>query len=188
MCPTFSSGKRCFECSSFASPCYSAGSYLTRLDIRTGSRAKDTRAQENAGEDNCQVSEAHRGRNAAKSVQHRPFAGFARLTSRSSNLATLPTSPATQVRGAFHYFVFCLFVVAFCTSSFRSGDRRSPRTPQPIPSPAAQPRPSTPPNLPKSVTPSSALLRPTPRRRSPSMAITPRSLRSATATLILVRP
>ena len=39
--------------------------------------------KESAREEDCQVSEAHRRRDAAKSVQHRTVAGLARVTSRT---------------------------------------------------------------------------------------------------------
>ena len=52
----------------------------TRLDIRTGSRAEDTRQKESAREENCKDSEADRGRDATKSVQHWIVARLPRLT------------------------------------------------------------------------------------------------------------
>ena len=54
-----------------------------RLDIRTGSRTKIARQKENAREENRQVSEAHRRRDAAKSVQHRIVTRLACVVNRS---------------------------------------------------------------------------------------------------------
>jgi len=51
----------------------------TRLDIRTGSWTKIAREKENAREENRQVSEAQRRRDAAKSVQYWAFARLAGL-------------------------------------------------------------------------------------------------------------
>jgi len=73
----------------------------TRVDIGTGSRAEDTRQKERAREENCKDSEAHRGRDTSKGIQPRSITRLARVTSRRSVSATLPTSPATYVRGAF---------------------------------------------------------------------------------------
>jgi hypothetical protein len=71
----------------------------TRLDIRTGSRTKIAREKESAREENCKDPQANRGRDTTKSVQLGTFARLSRLASRSSLSATLPTSPATHVRG-----------------------------------------------------------------------------------------
>jgi hypothetical protein len=51
----------------------------TRLDSHAGSRTQDPRAQEDASQENSQVAEANRGRNAAKSIQSRIVSRHARL-------------------------------------------------------------------------------------------------------------
>jgi hypothetical protein len=59
------------------------------------SRAEDTRQKESAREENCKDSEADRGRDTSKGIQPRIIPRLARVTSRRSVSATLPTSPAT---------------------------------------------------------------------------------------------
>ena len=75
----------------------------TPLDIGTSSRREGPRKEEDAREQNCEGAQALRRRDTAKGFQSRIITQLCAHNEPKLDLATLPTSPATRVRGAFLY-------------------------------------------------------------------------------------